>query len=148
MNAPEFPRRQREGHLIGGIEAGEDRVGGLDQAAHALRIDRLRADVQRVADGGDVGVVHRLVGFRLDGDFDVLVVVEHGVDRIEQPLVGVEGVFGFADIGAFSRGPQHDFLRTQFKRDVDAALRSIRRVLPHLRVVCGPSAVNRVGMFP
>ena len=39
-----------------------------------------------MADGRHIGLVGRLVGLRLDPDFDLLVVVEHRVDRLEQPL--------------------------------------------------------------
>ena len=70
---------------------------------------RLVADRQDVADRRQVGLVHRLVGLRLDDDADVLVVLEQRVDaRRADAAYGVDRVLGLADVRALAGQPEDD----------------------------------------
>ena len=139
MDARELVVGEGEGHLVAGVEAGEHGVGGLDEALDALMVLGGVGEGEGVADGGHVGLVGRLIRLRLDPDFDVLVVVEHRVDRLEEALVGQLGILGFADVGAFAGEPEHDGLGADGVGDVDALLGAI----PGVGSVAG--AIGRVG---
>ena len=88
VQRPELAERHCEIDFIGRIETGEDGVGRLDDAAHSLGILGELGDGQRVPGGGQVGVVHGLVGLWLDGQADLLVVLEHRVEGLDQQFGG------------------------------------------------------------
>ncbi|MPN17113.1 hypothetical protein SDC9_164463 [bioreactor metagenome] len=80
-------------------------MGGFDQAAHAIRRIGQQPHGDGMSDGRDIGVVHRFVGLGFDHDPDVSVVIEHGLKRLGDAFGGHDGIFGFADIGAFTGEP-------------------------------------------
>ena len=121
---------------------------GLDQAADALRSVGHETHRDRVTDGRDVGVVHRLVRLGLDHDADVLVVVEHLLHGVGDALGGDDGILGFADVGAFTGEPQHDVLGAEGLGDIDGALAALDGVFAALRAVVGVAAVDGVGVEP
>ncbi len=143
-----MPKAHGEVNFVRRIQAGENGVGGFDEAAHPFRVARQLRDGQRVADGGDVGVVHRLVGLGLDGDADLPVVGQHLVQRLDQQLDAAPAVLGFAQVGAFARQPEDDQVRVEITGDVNASQRAVDGVLPALRVVARVGAVNGLRAEP
>ena len=86
MQRPKFIESHREIDFVGGIEPGQDRVRGFDQAPDALFIARELRDRQRMANRGNVGVVHQLVRLGFDGEPDVFVIGEHAVEGFDEQL--------------------------------------------------------------
>ena len=125
MDARELVVGKGEGHLVAGVETGEHGVGGLDESLDALMVLGGVGEGEGVADGGHIGLVGRLIRLRLDPDLDVLIVVEHRVDRLEEALVGQLGILGFADVRPFAGEPEHDGLGADGVGDVDALLGAI-----------------------
>jgi hypothetical protein len=82
MNGPELVESAGEIDFIGGIESGEDGMGGFDEGADAFGIARELGDGEGMTNGGNVGDIHRFIGFGFDGDADFLVVREHLVDGV------------------------------------------------------------------
>jgi hypothetical protein len=148
MDRPELAGGEGKGHFVGGIEAGEDGVGGFDQAADAVGVAAAVGHGDGVANGGEVGVVHRLVGLGLDGDLDVLVVIQDGVDGVEQVFVGVDGVLGFADVGAFAGEPEDHEVGAQGPANVHRLFRPLDGPFADSRVVGGVAAIHAAGVFP
>ena len=105
VERPEFAEGHRKINFIGRIKSREDRVGAFDEAADAFRVARELGDGQRVADGGQIRVVHWLVRLGLDGQTHLVVVREHRVECLDQQIDAAPAVLGFADIRAFAREP-------------------------------------------
>ena len=61
-----------------------------------------------MAGGGQVSLVHRLIGLHLAQDADVFVVLKQGVDRFEDALSRGDWVLGLADVRPFTGQPQDE----------------------------------------
>ena len=96
-------------------------MGAFDQAPHPLGVPGQLSDGQRVSDGGYIGMVHRLVGFGLNGDARLLIVRQHLVQRLHQQFGTAASALGFAHIGALARQPQNNQVGPEHIGDVDAA---------------------------
>ena len=101
-----------------------------------------------MADGRQIGLVHRLVGLGLAQDADLLVVLEDRVPGVDDPGDGRLGVLGLADVGAFAGQPEDVVLAADLAGDVDAPLGAVEGVLAVGGVVGGEAAVDRSRIFP
>jgi hypothetical protein len=90
-----------------------------------------------MADGRDVGDVHRFIGLGFDGDAHVLVVGQHFVDGLDQVIDAFAGVLGFAEVGTLAGEPEHDEVGLHRLGDVDAAQRTVDGVFAALGIVAG-----------
>ena len=129
VDRPKFAERHGEIDFVGGIEAGEDGVGGLDEAADALGVAGEVGDGEGVADGGDVGMVHRLVGFGLDAETGLRVMGQHRVEGGGEQFGRACAGFGFAQISALAGEPEHDEIGAELAGDIDRLLGAIKGVL-------------------
>ena len=84
MDAPQLVESQREAHVVGGIEAGEDGVRGFDAQADTVRIDGVSADSQSVAGSAADGAVDGLIGLRLDENQRIITIGQDVVERVAQ----------------------------------------------------------------
>ena len=148
VDAAQLVVGEGEGHFIAGVESGEEGVRGLDQALHAAGIVRCVGQGDGVADGRNVGLVGGFVGLRLDPDFDVGIVVEHGVDGLQKTLIGEARVLGLADVGAFARQPEDDGLAIEGAGDVDAFPGAVPGVIAVGGAVGGVGAIDGLAGEP
>ncbi len=108
------------GHVVRRVEAGQNRVGAFDQDAGTAGIDGLVGDADHVADGRQIGLIHRLVGLGLAQHADVLVVFEDGVPGIDDPGDRRLGALGLADVASLACQPEHVVLAADLACDVNA----------------------------
>ena len=148
MHGEQLVARQGKAHLIGWIQSGENRVRAFDVDAHASGIVGHPGDGKRVAGGRDVGLIHRLVRLRLDGDSDIRIVSQHVVDGRHDALHGHLAVFGFPNIGAFAGQPEHNQSGIQRVGNVHRATGSLSGVFPAGRIIGRVRAVYGAGIFP
>src|SRR5262245_22801248 len=95
-----------------------------------------------MADGREVSMIHRFVGFGLDGETDFLIVREHLVKGGDEPFHATAAVLGFADVSAFARQPKHDEVRAQYSSDINRTQGTVNGVLAAFGIVAGISAVD------
>ena len=112
------------------------------------RVDRRIGHAHHVADGGQIRLVHRLVGLGFAQNADFPVVLEDRVPGLDDPGDGGLGALGFADVGAFAGQPEHVVLAADLARDIDAAASAIEGVLAVAGVVRRECAVDRARIFP
>ena len=117
-------------------------MGGFNERAGAGGITSEGGDGEDVADGGDVGVVHRLVGLGLDGEADFRIVGEHGVEGFDEPVEGLPGAFSFAKVGALPREPQDEDVGAEFAGDVYGLQAAVNGVAAVGGVVGGVGAIH------
>ena len=117
-------------------------------APDPLGVAREMGEGEHVADGRHVGVVHRLVGLRLDRQPNCRVVRQQDVQSFRQPLHAAAAVFGFAQISPLARQPEDDQVGAEGAGDVYGLLGAVQGVLPRLRVVAGVRAVHRLRAEP
>ena len=103
MDAPQLVESQREAHVVGGIEAGEDGVRGFDAQADTVRIDGVSADSQSVAGSAADGAVDGLIGLRLDEDQRIVTIGQDVVERVAQLEGHLDGVLAFGAALALSK---------------------------------------------
>ena len=135
-------------HFVRRIKVGEDGVCAFDVDADAAGIAGQEAEGDGMAGGRNIGVVNGFIGLGLDGDFDLLVVVEHFIDDFGQALDGDAGILCFADVGAFAGEPEDNQLGAEDVGDVDGFFEAVLRVCAGLRVIGGESAVDGLGIKP
>ena len=82
-----------------------------------------------MADGRQIGLVHRLVGLGLAEDADLLVVLEDRVPGVDDPGDGRLGVLGLADVRPLAGQPEDVVLAADLAGDVDAPLGAVEGVL-------------------
>ena len=123
-------------------------MGRLNDAAHSLGILGELGNGQRMPGGGQVGVIHGLIGLGLDGQPDLLVVLEHRIESLDQQFGGARSRLGFAQVGAFAGQPQHQDVGAQFVGDVDALSGTIDGVAAQLRIVAGVATVDGLRSEP
>ena len=148
VQRPQLSERHREINFVRRIEARENGMGGFDQATDAFGRTRKLCDGQRVTDGRHVGVVHRFVGFWLNGETHLPVVGQHLVERFDEIIHAAPGIFRLADVAAFAGEPKHDQVRAEIIRHVNAAQRALDGVLPAFRIVARIAPVNRAPVEP
>lgn len=148
VNGPQLSERHGEVHFIGGVESCQDAVGAFNQRAGAFRVPSLTGDSEHVADGRHVCVIHGLVGFGLDRESDFFVVSQHFVEGLDQELDTFQSVFGFAEIGAFTRQPQYEDIRAKHACDIDALFGAIDGVSTAFLVIAGVGAIDGFGAEP
>ena len=93
MEGPKLAESHGEIDFISGIEAGQDRVGGLDETANAPRIARELRDCQRMANGRKISMIHRLIRLRLDGEANAFIMGEHLVERFNNEFNAATSIF-------------------------------------------------------
>jgi len=103
---------------------------------------------KRVADGGNISVVQRLVGFWLDGEADALVMRQHLIEGMDNKFDATARVLGFPHVSALTPEPDYHQVGSHHARHVNAAQRTVDGVLAVLRVVARVGAVNGVGAEP
>ena len=123
-------------------------MGALDHDPRSARVDRLVGDADHVADGRQVGLVHRLVRLGLAEDPDVLVVLEDRVPGVDDPGDGRLGALRLAGIGPLAGEPEDVILAIDLAGDVRGALGAVDGILAVARRVRGECAVDRPGVFP
>ena len=148
MQRPEFVECHGEIDFIGGIQAGENGMGRFDQAADAFGIARQLRDGESMADGGDIGMVHRLVRLGLDGETDAFVVREHFVERFDEQVDAAAAVFGFAQISSFASEPENENIGAQIVGDIDGTQGAFDGIFAAFRIVAGVGAIDRHGAEP
>ncbi len=148
VDAEELVVSQRESHFVGGVKICKDDMGGLNVDADPFGVVGHIAEGYGVAGGGDVCLVHRLVGFRLDGDFDFPVVVEYVIQRVGEPLDGELAILRFADVRAFAGEPENGELCFERVADIDGSPCAVFGILSAGRVVGGKCAVDGLRVFP
>ena len=94
-------------------------MGRFDQAADPFGIAGQLRNRQSMADGGQIGVVHRLIGFGLDRQANVFVMRQHFVERRDEQLDAAPAIFRLALVGALAREPEHQQIRAEIIGDVD-----------------------------
>ena len=123
-------------------------MGAFDERADAFGVASQLSEGERVADGGNIGVVHRFVGLGLDGEPGALVVGEHFIESLDEILDAAGSALGFADVGAFAREPEDDEVGAENFGDVNGAKGAVNGVLAMFGIVAGVRAVNGVGAEP
>ena len=86
VDAAQFVVGQGEGHFIARVESCQQGVRAFDQAFDALWIAGGISQGDGVADGWNVGLIGRLIGFRLDPDFNFGIIRQHPIDRFRASL--------------------------------------------------------------
>ena len=148
MDGEELLVGESVSHFVRWIEIGEDGVGAFDIDADAAWIACQEAEGDGVASGRNVGMVNGFVGLGLDGDFDLLIVVEHFVDDFGETLDGDAGILRLADVCTFAREPEDDQLGAEDVGDVDGFLEAVFRICAGLGIIGCEAAVNSFGIKP
>src|SRR5438046_3018967 len=128
MERPEFAKRHGKINFVGRIEPGQDGVRAFDEATHSLRVARELSDGERVADGRQISVVHRLVRLRLDGQADLFVVSQHFIERFDKQFDAAPSVLRLANVSALARKPENENVRAENSGDVNGAEGAVDRV--------------------
>ena len=81
VDVEELAVPQRLGQAVGEVQAGHLLVPDLGVHAHQLGVLELVDERECVADRGQQDVAARLVGLRLDGEADVVALLEHVLRR-------------------------------------------------------------------
>ena len=108
VERPKLSERHGEINFIGRIQPGEDGMGGLNEAPDPFRVAGELRDGERVTDGRQIGMVHRLVRLGLDRQADLPLVPQHLVQGLYDEIHAAPAVLRFAKISPFARQPQHD----------------------------------------
>lgn len=148
MNTPKFIMVKRVRHVVGGVEPREERVRRFDEDSRSIGVDGFVGESDHMADGGEVCLIHRLVGFGLAEDADFGVVFEDGVPGVGDSSDRGFGVFGLADIGSFAGEPEDVVFAADRAGDVDASFGAVERVASIGGVVRGEGAVDCACVFP
>lgn len=143
------PERLRD--AVREVEPGHLLVADLGVEADPLGVLQLVDERQRVADGRQQDVAARLVRLGLDGEPDVVALVDHiGGQQVHALLVTAErgpDVLGGPGLGALAAAPADVGGRAELGGQVDVAHHLPQGVAPHVAVVAGEAAVleDRVG---
>lgn len=135
-------------HVVGGVEPGEERVRGFDEDARAIGVDGFVREADHVADGREVCLIHRFVGFGFTENADLGIVFEDGVPGVGDAADRGFGVFGLADVGSFTGEPEDVVFAADRTGDVDAAFGAVESVASVGGAIRGEGAVDRAGVFP
>src|ERR1035441_2793658 len=94
---------------------------------------------QRVPDGGEEDVSARLVGLRLDGESELVAVVDDiPGEEVERLIVAIEGgadILCGAGLGALAPSPEDHDLRTELSGEIEVVQHLAERKAAHLAVI-------------
>lgn len=126
--------------LVSGLRVDADQLGALQALDEG----------QGVADGGQQDVAARLVRLGLDGEAEVVALLDdvlaQQIEGLLHPVEGQADVLRPAGLGPLAAAPRHEGARAQLDGEVDVAQRLAERVTAYATVVGGEPAVLEDGM--
>lgn len=142
MQRPQLAETHGKIDFISGIKSGQDAMGGFDERPDSFGIGSQLGDGQGMADGRNVGVIHRFIGLGFDGQAGTAIVSEHLVESLDEQFDAALSIFGFAQVSAFAGQPEHDQIGAEDSGDIQAAKGSVDGILAAFFVVAGISAID------
>ena len=95
-----------------------------------------------------IGMIHRLFGFHLAEDADILIMLKQGIHPFDQPPHRCNWVIGFTQVCSLAGRPQYQVIRAHDAGNIHGTLRAFECVLTRLSRVGSDRAVNPPWMFP
>ena len=145
VDVEQLARPQRLPDAMHERQPGHRLVRHLGVDAHHLGAVQHRDEVQRMAHGGQEDVAAGLVGLGLDGELQLVALLDHvvgqQVDRLAVTLERVARVLGHAHLGALAPAPEDVDLGAELGPEVDGEHRLADRRPAHAAVVGGEGAV-------
>ena len=126
VDAPQLAVPQGVGHVVGRVEAGQDRVGRLDQHADARRLGGAVAQARKWPGVGRYAWSIGSFGFISPRMRMFLSYSSSALTASRMRPDGGDRVLGLADVGALAGQPQDDVLAAEGVGDVDGTLASAR----------------------
>lgn len=150
VDVEELVRPHGLGDAVREVEPRHLLVSGLRVDADQLGALQALDEGQGVADGGQQDVAARLVRLGLDGEAEVVALLDdvlaQQVEGLLHPVEGQADVLRPAGLGPLAAAPRHEGARAQLDGEVDVAQRLAERVTAYATVVGGEPAVLEDGM--